>query len=199
MAGKIATVRCAVLTDPEGREYELRERRTPARGFGGERWCIVFDEARREVYKQLRTASTLRVFLALPDYLSWTEYKPLRRETLAEVLEIDGAGVSRALHELHERGVLERRGKGPVTTWRLSLKWGWRGSAGSYRKAAREAEEQRAAALPGNVAVLPVKGDRKRLRAKLRLAAVAPSEAVDVVPEGQRSLPLLCPVRSGAG
>jgi hypothetical protein len=161
---------------------------------------IVFDEARQQIVRELKTAAALRVFLSLPDHLSWTEFRPLRQEALAAELGIDGSAVSRALADLHARGVVEREGKGPVTTWKLSLKWGWRGSAAAYAKAAREAEEQRQALKSGKVTVLPV----RKPRAKLRLAAVASPAAETAAPEaagddGQRSLTLLCPVRSGTG
>jgi DNA-binding transcriptional ArsR family regulator len=197
------------LTDPDGRSFALTEQKQSRATFG-RRFFVVFDEALEDVVKRFKGGPEVRTFLMCALRLSWTDFRLLPREKLASELEISGASVSHALKALCEAGYIERQGAGPVTQWRLSLKFGWRGSVPAYQRAKREGEARRVAegggagaprvgAQPGNVAVLPVKGDRKRPRAKLRLAAVAPSEAVDVVPEGQRSLPLLCPVRSGAG
>ena len=173
----------------------------------------MFDEALEDVVKRFKGGPEVRTFLMCALRLSWTDFRLMPREKLAAELGISGASVSHALKALCEAGYIERQGAGPVTQWRLSLKFGWRGSVTAYQRAKREGEERRAAegrgaptsrvgVLPENVAVLPV-GDRKRPRAKLRLAApppaVASAEAVDVVPEGQRSLALLCPVRSGGG
>jgi DNA-binding transcriptional MocR family regulator len=99
----------------------------------------MFDEARQQIVAELRSASTLRVFLSLPDHLTWTTFSTLNQVELAKKLEIDDGSVSRALKELTERGIVERKGRGPVSKWKLSLKWGWRGSAAAYHAAVREA------------------------------------------------------------
>jgi DNA-binding IclR family transcriptional regulator len=102
----------------------------------------MFDEARQEIIDQLRNGATLRVFLALPDHLSWTEFRPLNQSQLATRLKITGASVSRAMKDLLNRGIVERIGAGPVMQWKLSLKWGWRGNAAAYHAAMRETGEQ---------------------------------------------------------
>ncbi len=114
----------------------------------GKRWIIMFDEARQQVIRELRSASTLRVFLSLPDHLTWTEFRSLHQSELAAALEIDSASVSRAMRDLLARGIVERIGKGPVQRWKLSLAWGWRGSAAAYQSAVREAEKARLSAVP---------------------------------------------------
>lgn len=103
----------------------------------------MFDDARHQIIKELRSAATLRVFLALPDHLNWTEFRPLNQSDLATELEIDNASVSRAMRDLLSRGIVERTGKGPVMQWKLSLKWGWRGNAAAYHVAMRDAERTR--------------------------------------------------------
>ena len=108
----------------------------------------MFDEARHQIIKELRSAATLRVFLALPDHLSWTEFRSLNQSELATALEIDNASVSRAMRDLLNRGIVERTGKGPVMKWKLSLKWGWRGNAAAYHTAMREAETVRLGGVP---------------------------------------------------
>jgi hypothetical protein len=105
----------------------------------------MFDDARQKIANELRDASTIRVFLAQPEYLSWTEFRPLSRELLAERLEMSGASVSRALTDLHNCDIIARKGRGPVTQWKLSLKWGWRGGAAAYHAAVRDAEGARLA------------------------------------------------------
>jgi DNA-binding Lrp family transcriptional regulator len=132
--------RFAVTTDPgPGATY-------------GKRFLIMFDEARHQIIKELRNAATLRVFLALPDHLSWTEFRPLNQGQLASELEIDQASVSRAMKDLLNRGIVEREGKGPASHWRLSLKWGWRGNAAAYHAAVRETEAARQRMLAGQPA-----------------------------------------------
>ena len=108
----------------------------------------MFDEARHQIIRELRSAATLRVFLALPDHLSWTEFRSLNQSELATDLEIDNASVSRAMRDLLNRGIVERIGAGPVMKWRLSLKWGWRGNAAAYHAAVREAEQARLEGTP---------------------------------------------------
>ena len=100
---------------------------------------IMPDEAREQVARELRNACVLRVFLALHDYLSWTAFRPLNQANLASRLKISNGSVSRSLKDMHTRGMIERAGKGPVTQWRFSLKWGWGGDVLAYRQAVREA------------------------------------------------------------
>ena len=140
-----AARRVGTLVDHDtGQRFHISEERGPSRSYG-KRFHIVFDEAWRDLVS-IRNASTLRVFMALPDHLSWTEFRPLPREQLAKLLEIDGASVSRALTDLHNRGMIERRGKGPVTQWKLSLNWGWKGNAAAYHAAMRDNDAHRIAA-----------------------------------------------------
>lgn len=108
------------------------------------RWCIVSDPVRRLVCDELNTVSAFKVFHRLPDYLTWTEFRALPRKVLAEDLGISGVSVSTALRQLHQLGVIDRQGKGPVTQWRLSLETGWRGNVASYRAAvAKQADAVR--------------------------------------------------------
>ena len=99
----------------------------------------MFDEARHQIIKELRSAATLRVFLPLPDHLTWTEFRPLNQSEL----EVDNASASRAMRDLLNCGLVGRIGGGPAMRWKLSLKWGWRGNA-----AVRAAEQARLGGTP---------------------------------------------------
>ena len=123
--------RFAVTTDPgPGASY-------------GKRWCIMFDDTREQLALEMDSLPTVRVFLILPSYLSWTEFRSLSQAELAARLKIDQASVSRALKDLLNRDIVERTGKGPAVKWKLSLKVGWNGNAAAYHAAARNAEKAR--------------------------------------------------------
>jgi hypothetical protein len=144
MAGKSApTRRAGTLIDVDtGQGFVVKVEAGPGASYG-KRWCIMFDDARQQIINQLNSLPTVRVFLALPDYLSWTEFRPLNQSKLAERLKVGAASVSRAMKDLHGRGIVERLGRGPVMQWKLSLNWGWRGNAAAYHAAVREAETHR--------------------------------------------------------
>ncbi len=139
-----ATRQIVAVVDEAGTRYPVREARPPGRSYG-RGFTILFDDARREVLQQLNTVSAFKVFLALPDHLSFTEFRPLNRNILAAELGIDGASVSRAMTDLLNRKIVERKGRGPVTQWKLSFEVLWRGNAAAYHAAAREHEARRKA------------------------------------------------------
>lgn len=140
-----ATRRVATLVDPEtDQRFQVSAERPPAASYG-RRWCIVFDDARQQVIADLNSAAAFKVFLALPDYLSWTEFRPLNQAAVAKRLKITQGSVSRVMKDLLNRSIVEREGSGPVTRWKLSLNWGWRGNAAAYHAAAREAAEAKLA------------------------------------------------------
>ena len=78
MAGKIGAMRRvgALHSLDSDERFVLSVEAGPTSSYG-ERWSIMFDEARQQIIRELRSASTLRVFLSLPDYLSWTEFRSL--------------------------------------------------------------------------------------------------------------------------
>jgi hypothetical protein len=115
-----ATRQIVAVVDEAGTRYPVREARPPGRSYG-RGFTILFDDARREVLQQLN------------------------RNILAAELGIDGASVSRAMTDLLNRKIVERKGRGPVTQWKLSFEVLWRGNAAAYHAAAREHEARRKA------------------------------------------------------
>jgi DNA-binding MarR family transcriptional regulator len=137
-----------LLSDPDGRQYRLSETVERSRSFG-KVFNVVFSEELARISAQLRQGASVRVLITLPSRLNWTDYRPLPQDELAKHLDLNPASVSRALADLHRNKLIERKGRGPLTTWKLSPSWGWRGNPASYHAAIREqqqAEAQAAAA-----------------------------------------------------
>ena len=97
---------------------------------------ITFQDAADRLAKTARAPMTLRVFLLLPNHLSYTEWKALDQPALATELGTSRTSITRALLELQILGVVERRGVKTRTEWRLSPDFGWRGTVESYEAAA---------------------------------------------------------------
>ncbi len=133
------------LHDPDGGIYEIRGARDANRSFG-RMFNVTFPDALAEIARTITSGATVRVLLALPSHLGWSDFRPLPREVLAKELDMEGPTVSRALVDLQKRGLIERQGTGPVTTWKLSPTWGWVGTPDAYHKAVREQAEARKAA-----------------------------------------------------
>lgn len=131
----------AVIDGDQGKRiYRGRSQQT----FGQGRFHVVFDEPLEELVQRIKTFPGMKVFYRLPRYLTWTEFRPLKQDDLAREVGIARSSASRALVELEALGIIERKGTGPVTQWRLSMVWGWRGNPASYHKAKRErADKQR--------------------------------------------------------
>jgi|SRR5580658_5652302 hypothetical protein len=108
----------------------------------GQPWYLMFDDARREIAQKAKHRSTLQLLFELPAILSWTEFRPLNQRTVAARLKISPASISYAMKELHDLGMVERQGNGPVLTWRLALKLGWRGTPAAYLAEQRRREQQ---------------------------------------------------------
>lgn len=89
--------------------------------------------ALRALARRIRTATALRLFMALPDILDWKEWRMLNQADLGEELGIAQSHISTALRELLAVGVIERQGKGPRQEWRLSLDIGWRGNVAAFQ------------------------------------------------------------------
>ncbi len=113
-----------------------------------EGWVIVWDST-RAIRRRIRSAATLHVLDALPDHLSFTEWRKLHQIRLATELGIAQGSVSKAMQELHDLALVERRGSGAHVEWRMSLTAGWRGNATSYNAArrARATADRHAAAI----------------------------------------------------
>jgi hypothetical protein len=96
------------------------------------RFHTVFEGPLEEKLDGINTASAFKVFFKLPKLLTWTEFRQLNQVALAAELHIDDASVSRALRDLLNRGIIERQGRGPASTWKLSIDWGWRGNVETF-------------------------------------------------------------------
>lgn len=92
---------------------------------------ILFTDAMERAAEQIRSGVTLRVLLLLPRHLSFTDFRRLP-VSVAEQADTNSSGISRAMATLLELGIVEREGKGPYTTWRLSSDWGWNGTANQW-------------------------------------------------------------------
>lgn len=166
-----------------GERVPVTEQRTPRRSFGRMFQVSFLDEAAKLAVK-VRSAATFKVLLILPRHLSYMQYRRLDQRKLGAELGLDAASVSRAMKELHSFGVVDRRGTGPVTEWKLTPEFGWYGDVASYHAT------RRARALlgtPANSEATPaVVAEDIFQKDTSALAPLAP----------QRRLRLLMPIRS---
>jgi hypothetical protein len=132
--------RLTSLVSDDGRRYVAREEKAPEQRYGRQ-FMIFFTEVLASAAAQLG-GNEFRVLGVLPKYLSCKDFRHVRRETLAADLGLDGSVVSRALVRLAEAGYVERKGKGPMTQWRLSVDLAWQGSASAYHREKRVRAEQ---------------------------------------------------------
>jgi hypothetical protein len=98
----------------------------------------TFDDAAEALAGRITSGTTWRVWAILPKHLSYTVFRRLDQVTIAAHLKVDQTSISRALRELHQLGAIERKGKGPVTEWKLSPDFGWRGDVDSYHAEQRQ-------------------------------------------------------------
>lgn len=116
----------------DGSTVRVVDQREPRQTYGRV-FMTIFSEEMAHIALNLRHGSTLRVLLTLPMHLSWTDFRRLNQIALAKELSMAQATISGALKQLLDVGAIERRGKGPVTEWKLSPDWGWNGRAGAWR------------------------------------------------------------------
>lgn len=129
--------RTKTLIDPAGGAHILQERR-PKQTFEQGRFHVVFEAPLKDRALRIKSITAFRMLVVLPDHLTWNEFRLLRQEDLAEELNTRQSVVSRTLKELRLLGFVERKAAGPMTQWRLSMDWGWRGNPASYHRAKRE-------------------------------------------------------------
>ncbi len=98
----------------------------------------VFDDAVAKIAETVTNGAALRLFLILPQHLSYTVFRRLDQRQIGQRLGMDDSTVSRAMGQLLEIGAVERKGRGPVTEWKLSPDFGWRGDVNSYHKEQRK-------------------------------------------------------------
>ena len=119
------------LTDDTGSTHKVVQERHPSKTYGG-RFVILFTEAMKNAARRIRSVVTLKLLLILPDHLNFTDFRMVRTQALADELDTGSGNISTGMRELLDLGILEREGKGPRSTWRLSSDWGWNGSADQY-------------------------------------------------------------------
>jgi len=118
----------------------------------------TFDEPVARIAQQVTNGAALRVFLILPQHLSYTTFKRLDQRQVGSEIGLDDSAVSRALATLHKLEVIERKGKGPVTEWKLSPDFGWRGDVSAYHAEQRKRGAKAPGKGPAPDPLLPQKG-----------------------------------------
>lgn len=126
----------------------------------GRFWALHFEDAARLlalVPMRARTALLLWHLCGTLDSVAWTR---IIQADLAEALAMERSGISRALADLCERGIICQHAKRPGH-YRMSLWLTWRGTAGDYQaqRRSRQAEIDSAAAWHTARAVANIDSD----------------------------------------
>jgi len=124
-----------IVTD-EGELIAIQEKQS-AQGFD-RKFVTMFDETMELLAKTITNGATLRVLLMLPPRLDNITWRELGQQALADELGLSRRVVGQALADLHQLGILDRKGQGPMLRWRLTPRLSWRGRAEKYRQAVRE-------------------------------------------------------------
>ncbi len=109
-----------------------------------------FTAAVAKLAASIKQNAALRLLLLLPEHLSYEVFKRLNQEEIAKQLDVDDSTISRALKTLEAAAVVERKGKGPYTEWRLSADFGWKGTVDGYHA------HQRKRGKPAPADVIPL-------------------------------------------
>ena len=129
--------RIVSITTTDGATLGVLQERYPGRSYGVQ-FHTTFTEATADLALRITNGATLRLLLILPHHLSYEAFKRLNQTAVGSQLGIDNSTVSRGMNELHSLGVVERKGKGPVTEWRLSSDYGWCGNVDSFHQHRRQ-------------------------------------------------------------
>jgi hypothetical protein len=126
----------------------------------GRFWALHFEDAARLlalVPMRARTALVLWHLCGTLDSVAWTR---IIQSEVAEALAMERSGISRALADLCERGIVCQHGK-RAGHYRMSLWLSWRGTAGDYQRErrSRQAEIDNAAAWHTARAVANIDAD----------------------------------------
>lgn len=131
-ASRVVSIRTA-----DGQTLPVAEQRHPSRSYGMQ-FHTSFTEPNRQLASRLRSAVAARLLLILPAHLDYVTFRRLDQRKIAAEIDVTNGAISKALAELTALGVVERRGKGPVVEWRLSLDYGWRGDVDSFHAERRK-------------------------------------------------------------
>lgn len=118
----------------------------------------VFTEATANLARRVKHASTLRLFIVLPEDPSYTDWRRIAQDQLAKELDTTQASISRALAELLTLEVIERKGRGPVTEWRLSSDYGWRGTVDQFHEHRRARQQPKPHSRPASPVPIAAEG-----------------------------------------
>ena len=126
--------RLGTLQTADGKTVTLTTLPSADQTYGAQ-FVTVFPIALKTLCKPIRSIVTMHTLLALPEHLDWATFRRLDQNKLAAEVGTSQASISRSLAELVARGLLERQGKGPVVTWKLSIEWGWNSNVANYHRA----------------------------------------------------------------
>jgi hypothetical protein len=133
--------RITSATTEDGERIVVYGQRDAARKYGMAFHTTFTDQA-AQIAREVSSGATLRLFIVLPQMLSYTAFKRLDQVKLGAELSMNHSTISRSLKELVALGVVERQGKGPMVEWRLSPNFGWRGNVESFHAERAKRGEQ---------------------------------------------------------
>lgn len=139
--------RVVSITTASGEQLAVTQERHPSRSYGMS-FHTSFDEPVAKIAREATTAAALKVFLILPQHLSYTQFRRLDQRKLGAEIGLDDSSISRALKQLHELGAVEKRGKGAHIEWKLSPDYGWRGDVESFHAEQRKRRARTPAPFP---------------------------------------------------
>ena len=150
------TAKIVGLVTEGGERIAVSEARPPGRSYG-RLFHTTFTHETAALAKKIESGSTLRVLLILPEHLNYTTFKRLDQTKLAAELHMAQSSISAAMAQLLQLGVVERQGKGPVTEWRLTTDFGWKGDVAGFHAFNRKKERS----TPGQVTLSPRRKSQK--------------------------------------
>ena len=171
-----------VLAAPNGELWQGMTEHRKSESFGRQ-FMVVFPDVLAQVASD-RTApnNTVAVLVMLWSRLSPDRWGLISQREVAEAMGVSDASVSRAMSALVAHGLIEKRGAGPRTEWRLVPEAGWKGGAGAYQKAIRERGRAAAAKSPAptiqaeGVSVVNFEALRRRAEANRQAREAEPDE-----------------------
>lgn len=170
------------LQTATGETVAVEEQREPSKSYGRP-FVTQFTDIIPAVARAIDSAVELKVLLTLPLHLDWTTFRRLNQTELGKTINADRATISRAMIHLHKLGIVERQGRGPVTLWRLSDEWGWKGTVDAYH-ASRRKRGKLAPRAAGPTAPIAAEGREGNAQPDAKPKAE------------QRTLPLLTPIKT---
>jgi hypothetical protein len=135
------------LIDEDGEVYRVTRQRDPKRSYNRV-FHTTFDDAEEKIFARINSAATFKVLRAVKTLLTHKTWRRIDQQALAAKLGIGIGSANRALAELVELKVIERRGKAQQVEWRLTLHLIWRSDVDDYHAVREERGLNMADALP---------------------------------------------------